>query len=139
MPFEKGKSGNPNGRPRGATSTLVIREAIEQVFADGEKGLLASICESAKAGDLAACALLINRLYPALKPIQPMSVFTLDGATPADQAQSILQAVADGLLPPDIGTQLISAVGRVLEIREITDLAERLEQLEAKIQQQGKH
>lgn len=135
MPFEKGKSGNPAGRPKGATSTLIIKEALEQVFTDGEKGLLAAICESAKAGDLTACALLVNRLYPALKPTQPMTIFNLDGATPADQAQSILQAVADGLLPADIGVQLISAVGRVLEIREISDLAERLEQLEAKIQQ----
>lgn len=135
MPFEKGKSGNPNGRPRGATSTTIIKEALEQVFTDGERGLLAAICESAKAGDLTACALLINRLHPALKPIQPMSVFTLDGASPADQAQSILRAVADGLLPPDIGVQLIAAVGKCLEIREISELAERLEQLEAKIQQ----
>lgn len=135
MPFEKGKSGNPTGRPRGATSTLVIREALEQVFTDGEKGLLAAICESAKAGDLSACALLINRLYPQLKPIQPMSIFSLEGTTPADQAQSILQAVADGLLPADVGVQLIAAVGKCLEIREISELAIRLEQLESKIQQ----
>ena len=135
MPFEPGKSGNPAGRPKGATSTTIIREALEQVFTDGEKGLLDAICEAAKAGDLTACALLVNRLYPALKPVQPMSVFSLDGATPSDQAQSILQAVADGLLPADIGVQLIAAVGKCLEIREISELAERLEQLEAKIQQ----
>ena len=135
MPFEPGKSGNPNGRPRGATSTLVIREALDQVFVDGERGLLAAICESAKAGDLTACALLINRLYPQLKPVQPMSVFSLDGATPADQAQSILQAVADGVLPADIGVQLIAAVGKCLEIKEITELAHRLEDLEKRIQQ----
>ena len=135
MPFEPGKSGNPAGRPKGATSTTIIREALEQVFTDGEKGLLAAICESAKSGDLTACALLINRLYPALKPVQPMSVFSLDGATPADQAMSILRAVSDGVLPADIGVQLIAAVGKCLEIREISELAERLEQLEAKIQQ----
>jgi len=135
MPFEPGKSGNPAGRPRGATSTTIIKEALEQVFTDGEKGLLAAICESAKAGDLTACALLINRLYPALKPVQPVSVFSLDGTTPAEQAQSILQAVADGLLPADVGVQLISAVGKCLEICEISDLAARLEQLESKIQQ----
>ena len=135
MPFEPGKSGNPAGRPRGATSTTIIREALEQVFTDGEKGLLAAICESAKSGDLTACALLINRLYPQLKPVQPMSVFSLGGTTPSDQAQSILQAVADGVLPADIGVQLISAVGRVLEIREITELAQRLEELEKRIQQ----
>ena len=43
MPFEKGKSGNPSGKPRGtlSKSTKLIRDAFVKVFEDrgGHKGL----------------------------------------------------------------------------------------------------
>ena len=39
MPFVKGKSGNPEGRPKGTgTKTELIRKALSETFDDGEKG-----------------------------------------------------------------------------------------------------
>ena len=135
MPFEKGSSGNPNGRPRGNTSSLIIKEALAAVFEDGESGLIKNICESAKAGDIQAATILINRLYPALKPVQEVTPFTLAGDNPAEQAQSVLAAVAGGQIPVEIGVQLIAAIGQTLQIIETTELAKRLEDIEKTLQQ----
>lgn len=138
MPFEQGKSGNPNGRPRGNTSSLIIKEALAEVFEDGENGLIKNICESAKSGDIQAATILINRLYPALKPIQEVTPFTLAGNSPAEQAQSVLAAVAGGQIPPEIGVQLIAAIGQTLQIIETTELAKRLEDIEKTLQQRAR-
>ncbi len=138
MPFEKGNSGNPNGRPRGNTSNLIIKEALAAVFEDGESGLIKNICESAKAGDIQAATILINRLYPALKPVQEVTPFTLAGDNPAEQAQSVLAAVAGGQIPVEIGVQLIAAISQTLQIMEVTELAERLEQIEKTLQKQAR-
>ncbi len=138
MPFEKGNSGNPNGRPRGNTSSLIIKEALAAVFEDGESGLIKNICESAKAGDIQAATILINRLYPALKPVQEVTPFTLAGDNPAEQAQSILAAVAGGQIPVEIGVQLIAAISQTLQIMEVTELAERLEHIEKTLQKQAR-
>ena len=138
MPFEKGRSGCPTGRPRGNTSNLIIKEALAAVFEDGESGLIKNICESAKAGDVQAATILINRLYPALKPVQEVTPFTLAGDNPAEQAQSVLAAVAGGQIPVEIGVQLIAAISQTLQIMEVTELAERLEQIEKTLQKQAR-
>lgn len=138
MPFKKGNSGNPNGRPRGNTSNLIIKEALAAVFEDGESGLIKNICESAKAGDIQAATILINRLYPALKPVQEVTPFTLAGDNPAEQAQSVLAAVAGGQIPVEIGVQLIAAISQTLQIMEVTELAERLEHIEKTLQKQAR-
>ena len=131
----KGQTGNKMGRPRGNTSNLIIKEALAAVFEDGESGLIKNICESAKAGDVQAATILINRLYPALKPVQEVTPFTLAGDNPAEQAQSVLAAVAGGQIPVEIGVQLIAAIGQTLQIIETTELAKRLEDIEKTLQQ----
>ncbi len=138
MPFSPGISGNKMGRPRGNTSSLIIKEALAAVFEDGESGLIKNICESAKAGDVQAATILINRLYPALKPVQEVTPFTLAGDNPAEQAQSVLAAVAGGQIPVEIGVQLIAAISQTLQIMEVTELAERLEQIEKTLQKQAR-
>jgi len=134
----KGQTGNKMGRPRGNTSSLIIKEALAAVFEDGESGLIKNICESAKAGDIQAATILINRLYPALKPVQEVTPFTLAGDNPAEQAQSVLAAVAGGQIPVEIGVQLIAAISQTLQIMEVTELAERLEQIEKTLQKQAR-
>ena len=132
MPFKPGQSGNLSGRPRGATSQLIIREALSTHGA-GESGLLQSIIEAALGGDVSAAGLLIGRLYAPLRAVQPAEQFPLNGTTAAEKASSILDAIASGALAPDVGRSLIDAVSSLLKIQEITELAQRLEAIEAKI------
>jgi hypothetical protein len=61
-PFEAGHSGNPNGRPKGARNKATVM--VEQLL-DGElDALVRKLIEKAKAGDIAALRLCLDRLLP---------------------------------------------------------------------------
>src|SRR6516165_2074446 len=61
-PFETGHSGNPNGRPKGARNKATVM--VEQLL-DGElDALVRKLIEKAKAGDIAALRLCLDRLLP---------------------------------------------------------------------------
>lgn len=142
MPFVKGQSGNPKGRPRGKNAETIIKESLNRVVAiqgltddgsipDGESALMDVISQSALEGDMQAVTILVNRMYPQLKPMQPVQPFELDQSSPSSQASSIMRAIADGIIPPEVGKQLIDAVAATLSIEEVTNLADRLAKLEA--------
>ena len=134
MPFKPGQTGNPAGRPRGATSQLIIRQALDSHGA-GESGLLQSIIEAALGGDTSAAALLIGRLYAPLRAVQPAEQFPLNGDSASEKASSILDAIAAGRLAPDVGKGLIEAIATLLKIREVDELAQRLEAIEQRLQE----
>ncbi len=48
----------------------------------------------------------------------------------AEIANSFIKAAADGLLPPDVAVQMVSAVGNLARVVEIDELKGRLAALE---------
>ena len=62
--FEKGTSGNPAGRPPSNMTAAKLRELIT---ADDVQGILSAIIEQAKAGDIQAAKLILDRVLPPLK------------------------------------------------------------------------
>jgi hypothetical protein len=65
MPFEKGESGNPAGRPRGARNRATL--LMENLLADDAEAIGRKAVEMAKGGDMAAIRLCMDRLAPARK------------------------------------------------------------------------
>ena len=98
MPFQKGESGNPAGRPRGARNRTTV--LLENLLAVDAEAIGRKAIELAKAGDIAAIRMCMDRLAPARKD-EPV-VFDLPPlATAADSvaaAASIVAAVAGGEL-----------------------------------------
>jgi len=51
MAWQKGQTGNSNGRPTGSGKAQIVRRIIGDVFGD-ENGAIQAVAELAKGGDL---------------------------------------------------------------------------------------
>ena len=123
--FSPGTSGNPQGRPKSETAAL--RESL----ADGAADVVKAILDAAKAGDMQAAKMILDRLLPPVKAsAAPVAVNLPASFTPLDAGTAFLAAAASGELAPDIASSLVSAAGTLARVQEIQDLADRLEALE---------
>lgn len=131
--FKPGQSGNTKGKPRGTKSRFTkYRDAIDK---DLPK-LLDKTKQAALGGDMTAMKLLLERTLPPQKSIAaPVKVPGLEEAEGlADKAEAVLDAVSQGNVPPDIGCQLVNAIGSLGALRELQDVEERLAYLEKQLQ-----
>lgn len=124
-----GQSGNPKGRPRGAGFAGQAREALAGRLPE----ILKAVADAAAAGDVQACRLVLDRVLPALKPIEA----TLEGmalpsadTTLTQQATDVLAAVARGEIGPTHAGQLIGSIAALAKITETDELKARIEALE---------
>lgn len=125
--FRQGESGNPKGRPKASGLSAKLRQAIAQ---DSE-AMLAALIEQAKAGDVQAARVLLDRVCPALKSeAQPVRVEGLAAGGLVERATAALDAAARGDVAPDVAAGLVSAVGTLARVAEIEDLEKRLQALE---------
>lgn len=127
--FEPGQSGNPSGRPSGSKNrSTKLLESIEQDL----PALLAVTKEKALQGDMTAMRLLFDRGLPVRKPLSP--VFDIPelamASTLTEQAQAVLSGVCRGFIPPDVGSQLIMAIGATAKVLETDELVRRIIHLE---------
>ena len=127
--FKAGISGNPNGRPRAENATLRIQLS--------EKGVevVNKVLKAALSGDMQACKMVLDRISPTLRP-QTASI-VIDTPLPksiSEIARVFVEAAANGQLPPDTATQLVTAVGTLARVIEVDELKARLESLERSLQ-----
>jgi hypothetical protein len=123
--FKPGVSGNPAGRPKGQHPAHKLRNAIVESMPQ----IIENLVNLAKNGDVQAAKVLLDRCCPVLKPqAMPISL-TVNGSL-AEQGGEIIKATMSGQIPPDIGSQLITALTHQAKIVEIDDVIKRLEVLE---------
>lgn len=128
--WKKGQSGNPKGKPRGARNhaTRLVMGLLEE----GAEEVAKVIIDAAKAGDLAAARLVIERLAPPIRE-RPIDVALPDTATAEGinlAQQVILQAVSNGSLLPSEGTTLAAIVETRRKAFETQELEARITALE---------
>ena len=127
MAFVKGKSGNPKGRPAGKTAATLLRKKI----ADNMPGIVEALVDNALHGDVQAAKILIDRICPPLKPQSQVISLPVNGSL-AEQGDEIIKATLGGLIPPDVGSQLITALSAQAKVVETDELTRRIEALEKK-------
>lgn len=80
-------------------------------------------------------SMVLDRIEPSLKPISPLVNFKFPKKSPPHiQAASVLDAVANGLIPSDIGNNFINGISSMLKIQEVTDFNERLKKMEDQVE-----
>jgi hypothetical protein len=133
MQFQKGQSGNPNGRPRGARNKRTI--AAEKLFDEDAEALTRIAIDLAKAGDMAALRLCMDRVCPANRQ-RPVCFELPELAIAADAVGAmgtIVQAIADGELSPQEAAGLARVVQGFAETLTTADLDKRLANLERRM------
>ena len=126
--WKPGQTGNPKGRPPGVSAITKLRASI----ADEVPQILAALVTAAKAGDVQAARLILERVLPPVKAIeQAVALQMPEGGTLTAQGKAVLSAVAAGTLAPGQGAQLLAAIGTLAKVTEIDELEARLTKLEA--------
>jgi hypothetical protein len=123
--FKAGISGNPKGRPKDKTPATLLRKSI----IDDMPEIILKLVEQAKNGDTTAAKILLDRCCPTLKP-QAIAINLPVYGSLAEQGGEIIRATMTGQIPPDIGSQLISALsnqGKLIELQELTERLDRIE------------
>lgn len=130
--WKPGQSGNPAGKPPGTRNraTTMVLALMEE----GAEEVAGAIVNAAKAGDLGAAKLVLERLAPPVREraiaVDLPDTATLAGVNEAQRA--IVRAVGEGELLLTEGNALAS----ILEVRrraiETEDLEQRIRALEAR-------
>ena len=94
MPFQKGQSGNPAGRPRGVINRATV--LAQNLLSERAESIASKVIELAEQGDMTAIRVCMERLVPVIKD-QPIAVELPPIEKPADSveaAATIAAAVA---------------------------------------------
>jgi Family of unknown function (DUF5681) len=136
--FQKGRSGNPAGKPKGTKSKST--QLIERIFKSDTKHLdeiIETTIKLAKAGEGWAVVALLDRVWPKPKPrhlvkfVMPM-LESMDDATKA--INGLLQAVSAGHLSISEANELSAIIERQASAIHSREVERRLEALEVAAQ-----
>lgn len=128
--FTPGQSGNPAGRPKGSRNKVTL--AIEALMEGEAEDITRKAIEAAKAGDLTAIKMVLDRVAPAPKErTVRFDLPTINSASDLPAAVlSIMGHVAAGELGPSEGAQVVSLLEQYRRHAETADLSERIAKLE---------
>lgn len=126
--FKPGQSGNPRGRPPGRPDRRLL--ATEQML-DEMRNIVAVLVGKALEGDSNSAAIVLSKVMPSLKAQMERVEFDLDTNAPiGDQVASVLDALARGILAPDVARLVIDSIARLSDVRATEELSARIEALE---------
>jgi Family of unknown function (DUF5681) len=133
MPFQKGQSGNPAGRPRGIVNRATA--LAQNLLSERVEGIARKVIELAEEGDMAAIRVCMERLVPPIKH-QPVAVELPPIEKAADSVEamtSIAAAVAAGDLTAAEAAELAKVVDVYVRALDSKGFDDRLSALEKEI------
>jgi hypothetical protein len=133
MTFQKGESGNPAGRPRGARNKRTL--AAESMFDRDATSIIDQLITMAKEGDIAAIRMCLDRIFP--RPRGRPVAFDLPPMTTTTDAVAamgaVVQAIGDGELSAEEGAELSKVVAGFSQTVATADMEQRLRQIERSV------
>ena len=128
--FEKGKSGNPAGRPKGARNRTTL--AAEALLEGQAEAITQKVVDMALEGDLTAARMCLDRILPIRR--ERRVSFDLPPINSAEDVvnamRAIAAALASGELLPSEAAEAGSFVGWHAKAIEVFDLEQRIILLE---------
>lgn len=129
MQFQKGRSGNPSGRPRGSENTRTQLSRLLQPYADQ---LINKAVELALGGDTIALRLCVERLIPKAKPdtlnVTMPDIAKLETTSPSMIALEIMKTLAGQVITIE-QARLLLLLSRQLELPNTDKFDENESQL----------
>ena len=111
MQFQKGESGNPAGRPRGARNKRTL--LAEHLLEGDTEAIVRTMIERAKEGDMAAVKLCVDRICPRVVHRPPG--FELPPLVRAADGPPAIAAIAQALADGDLSAAEAADLGRFVE------------------------
>jgi hypothetical protein len=133
MQFQKGESGNPLGRPKGARNKLTL--LAESLFEGDADALVRKLIEVAKSGDVGALRLCIDRICPPQRD-RTVAIELPPMTTAADAVAAmgvIMQAIGAGDLGAREARELTNVVAGFSQTITTAQLESRLDEIEKAI------
>ena len=133
---------------RGRSNKTIILEAMreaslvglkpESTKEESEKAFFTTIAKSAFNPEDQNCGmclkLLADKGWASVKPTSEMIAFDFNPDSELhEQASQVMHGVSKGEVPPDLGNNFVNGIANMLKIKEITDIDERLKDMEKKI------
>ena len=127
--FTSGNSGKPKG------SRHKVTQAVEALLEGQSEALTQAAIDKALEGDTTALRLCLDRIAPAAKdtPIQFELPVMSNASESAVAAQAVLKAVSEGEVTPLEGATVMGLVESYRRTLEVTELEERLVQVEERM------
>jgi F0F1-type ATP synthase gamma subunit len=112
MPFQKGESGTPAGRPRGIVNRATA--LAQNLLSERAEGIARKVIALAEAGDMAAIRVCMERLVPPIKH-QPVAVELLPLETAVDSVEA-LASIAAAVAAGDLTAAEAAELAKVVEV-----------------------
>jgi hypothetical protein len=127
--WKPGQSGNPKVRPRAVYSWRLLADSV----ADELPAVVRRLLDAAKEGDMVAARLLLDRVWPALKSVEPTPEAPYPLSTNiVDAGHELIRAASEGEIAVDQALKLQSMLATQARLVEHQDLAVRIAALEAR-------